>query len=165
MYERVYVTVGFKAPDFTLKDENDRDISLDTFRKGRKTVLAFVRGVDDAHTREQIDYLKDDFERFQFHGADVLVVSPGNVQFNRKMHDNHRLPFHILSDQRCDIIRQYGIYNEYDKLTGPAIFVLNEAGVVVFMSVGKNPWDIMEDEEIIKALEGDTQTPPGWPEQ
>ena len=165
MYERVIVAVGSMAPNFTLKDENDREISLSTVRKGRKLVLAFVKGVDDAHTREQLDYFKDDYERFQFHDADVLVVTTGNVQFNRMIRDNHKLPFHILSDQRCDISRQYGIYNEYDKLLGPAIFVLNKAGVIVFMSVGKDPWDIVEDEEIIKVLEGDTQTAPGWPKK
>ena len=163
MYERVFVAVGARAPDFTLKDEADRDVSLHGFRNKGKLVLAFVRGVDDAATREQLDYLKDDYERFKLQGADVLAVSAGNVQFNRILHETRRLPFHLLSDPACHVIRLYGLYNEYDRLVGPAMFVLNDAGVIVFMYQSKNPKDIVEDEEIIRALRGDTQTPPGWP--
>ena len=165
MYERIYGAVDTRAPDFTLKDESGRAISVDAFRKGKKLVLAFVRGVDDAHTREQLDYLKDDYERFMLRGADVLAVSDGSISLNKALHDSHKLPFHILSDPDCTVIKAYGLYNQYDKLIGPAILVLNEAGVILFRYEGKNPSDITEDEEIIKVLEGDTQSHPGWPEK
>ena len=165
MYERLYAAVDTRAPDFTLMNENGKNVSLDAFRKGKKLVLTFVRGVDDAHTREQLDYLKDDYERFRFHGADVLAVSDGSVSVNKVLHDSHKLPFHILSDLNCMVIKAYGLYNQYDKLIGPSIMVLNEAGVILFRYDGKNPSDIVEDEEIIKVLEGDTQSHPEWPEK
>lgn len=165
MYERLYAAVDTRAPEFTLMNENGKNISLDAFRKGKKLVLAFVRGVDDAHTGEQLDYLKDDYERFTYHGADVLAISDGSISLNKALRDSHKLPFHILSDPDCTVIKAYGLYNRYDKLIGPAILVLNEAGVILFRYEGKNPSDIAEDEEIIKVLEGDTQSRPGWPEK
>jgi peroxiredoxin Q/BCP len=165
MYGRVFVAVDARAPDFTLKDENGREITLSACNKDKKLVLAFVPGVDNAHTLEQLDYLKDDYERFKFHGADVLAVTFGSVQFNKKLCETHKLPFHILSDPDCNVIKEYGLYNQYDKLLGPAILVLNKAGTIMFMYAGKNPGDITVDEEIIKVLEGDTQSRPGWPEQ
>jgi len=159
------VVVDAIAPDFTLKDEDGRNIPLNDFRKGKKLILAFIRGVDDSKTRKLLDYLKDDCERFKYHGAEVLAISYGSVDFNKTLHRTLRLPFHILSDPDCRTIKLYGLYNQYDKLIGPAIFVLNQAGTVMFMYLGKNPEDMVENEEIIRVLEGDTQARPEWPRQ
>ena len=151
-------------PDFTLKDESGKDLSLKNFRKGKKyVVLAFVRGVDDRYTREQLYYLKNDYERFRHFGADVLVVSYGSVDFNHGMINRLSLPFHILSDHDCRVMKMFNIYNQYDKLVGPVIYVINGAGTVLFLSEGKEPNDITPDEEILMVLQGDTQSGPDWP--
>lgn len=166
MYERAYVSVDSLMLDFTLKDEAGHDITLSDFRRGKKyVVMAFIRGVDDRHTREQLDNLKDDYHRFQHFGGDVIAVSYGSVAFNNRLWNELSLPFHILSDEDCKIIKKLGIYNQYDKLLGPAIYLLNSAGTVLFMYHGKEPSDIIEDEEIIMAMQGDTQSGPDWPRE
>lgn len=165
MYERVTVSVGSVMPDFVLKDEAGKSFSLKSFRKGKKfVVLAFVRGVDDRYTREQLDYLRNDYERFRHFGADVLVVSYGSPGFNNGLIDKLSLPFRILSDPECHVIRMAGLYNQYEKLVGPAIYLLNQAGTVLFMYRGAEPSDIAVDEEIIRAMQGETQVGPDWPE-
>jgi peroxiredoxin Q/BCP len=164
MYERVFPSVGLIAPGFSLRDQSGLVRSMREFlQRDQFLVLSFVRGVDEAHTREQLDYLKDDYGRFRHYGAEVLVVTTGDVELNRRIKETQKLPFFLLSDAECHVIRMYGIYNEYDKLRGPAIYVLNRAGAILFMYQGKSPDDIVENEEIIKVFEGDTQTAPGWP--
>jgi len=164
MYERIHVAVDSVMPDFTLKDEFGKDLSLYDFKRDKKyVVLAIIRGLDDAHTREQLDYLRNDYQRFQFYGGDVLAVSYGSIDFNRNMIDSLSLPFHILSDRHCDLIERLGLRNRYEKLVGPAIYLLNQAGTVLFMYQGKEPADIVEDEEILMAMQGDTQSGPDWP--
>ncbi len=93
----------------------------------------------------------------------MLAVSYGSVDFNRSLITNLSLPFHILSDSKCKLIEQLGLRNRYEKLVGPAIYLLNQAGTVMFMYQGKEPEDIVEDEEIIMAMQGDTQSGPDWP--
>jgi peroxiredoxin Q/BCP len=152
-------------PDFTLKDEFGKDLALGEFKKGIKyVVLAFVRGVDDRHTREQLDYLRNDYERFQHYGGGVLVVSTGSSEFNSGMVTKLSLPFHVLSDQDGRVLKMLGIYNQYDRLIGPAIYLLNGAGTVLFMYLGAEPSDIPVNEEIIMAMQGDTQSGPDWPQ-
>ncbi len=165
MYYRAYVSVDSIMPDFTLKDEFGKDLSLKDFKNGKKyVVLAFIRGVDDRHTREQLDYLKNDYERFRHFGADVLAVSYGSVDFNNGLISRLSLPFHILSDEDGRVMKMFNIYNQYDKLLGPTIYVINVAGTVLFLYEGKEPADITSDEEIIMVLQGDTQSGPDWPE-
>ncbi len=60
MYERIHVAVDSVMPDFTLKDEFGKNLSLKKFKRDKKyVVLAIIRGVDDAHTRQQLDYLQE----------------------------------------------------------------------------------------------------------
>jgi peroxiredoxin len=166
MYERAIISVGSIMPDFTVRDESGRALSLSVLRRDLKyVVLAFVRGADDAHTRRQLAYLKDDYLRFRHYGGDVVAVSCGDAGFNDCLRDELRLPFRLLSDPDCVVIRKLGIYNAYDKLAGPVIYLLNKAGTVLFLYMGREPSDIAEDEEILMAMQGDTQTGPEWPQR
>lgn len=166
MYERAFVSVDSVMPDFTLKDESGKTLSLKDFRKGKKyVVLAFVRAVDDRYTREQLDYLRNDCERFRHFGADVLAVSCGSVEFSHALVDKLSLPFHVLSDPECDVIKKLGLYNQYEKLVGPVLYLLNKAGTVLFLYRGAEPSDIAVNEELIMAMQGDTQSGPDWPMQ
>lgn len=151
-YEELLVEPGYKAPDFKLKDEDGRDVSLYGFLDKQSVVLVFIRAVDDAHTGEQIDYLKDSYERIKYHCADALVVSYGSVEFNKRLVDKHKLPFRILSDEDCSVLKKYQIYNDYDKLAGPNVFIMNCAGLITYMYNGKNPEDIISMADIIHVL-------------
>jgi len=44
--EKVGLDVGQKAPDFTLKDQNDRDVALDSLLKKGPVALVFYRSAD-----------------------------------------------------------------------------------------------------------------------
>lgn len=104
------------------------------------------------HTAELLDYLNDSYQRIRYHCADVLAVSYGGVELNKKLVDGHKLPFHVLSDEGCSVLKKYDIYDEYDKLVGPSVFILNCAGIIVYMYNGKNPGDIVEEADIISVL-------------
>lgn len=151
-YEKVLVEPGNQAPDFTLKDENGRNVSLFEFKDGHLTVLLFIKGIDDRHTREQLDFLKDSYDRIKFHNADVLVVSSGDAAFNKRLAEEMRLPFHILSDSRCKVLKLYDIYNMFDTLVGPMLFILNSSGLINFFYDGKNPEDIVDMADVIRML-------------
>ncbi len=151
-YEKLLVEPGYKAPDFTLKDENGRDVSLFDFIDGHLTVLLFIKGIANRHIREQLDFLKDSYDRIKFHNADVLVVSSGDPAFNKYLVDDLHLPFHILSDARFKVLKLYDIYNKFDTLIGPALFIINSAGLINFSYEGKNPEDIVDTADVIRML-------------
>ena len=44
--EKTGLSVGQKAPAFTLKDQNDRDVSLDSLLKKGPVALVFYRSAD-----------------------------------------------------------------------------------------------------------------------
>jgi peroxiredoxin Q/BCP len=152
VYEELLVEPGYKAPDFKLKDENRAYVSLYKFLDDHSVVLVFIRAVDDPDTRRLLEYLKDSYQRIRYHCADVLAVSYGSVEFNKMLVEERRLPYHILSDEDCTVLKRYQIYNEYDKLVGPNIFILNCAGLITYMYNGKNPDDIVAMADIIAVV-------------
>ncbi len=44
--EKVGLDVGQKAPAFTLKDQNDREVALDSLLKNGQVALVFYRSAD-----------------------------------------------------------------------------------------------------------------------
>jgi len=151
-YEELLIEPGYKAPDFKLEDEDGREVSLYGFLDDRSTVLAFIRAVDDARTGELLDDLQDSYQRIKYHCADVVALSWGSGGFNKKRVLDHKLAFHILSDADCSVLKKYQIYNDYDKLVGPNVFILNCAGLITYMYNGKNPDDIVAMADIIHVL-------------
>ncbi|MCD1293603.1 peroxiredoxin [Methanocella sp. CWC-04] len=146
--------IGYRAPDFKLKNENGSQVSFHDWREDMQAVLVFIKAVDDRHTRELLIYLKDDAERIESREGRIIAVSYGNVRFNKRLVKELDLPFHILSDEGCDVIKTYGIFNEYDKLVGPAIFVINKGGIIRYIYTASNPEDVPEDTDILAALQG-----------
>ncbi len=151
-YEQLPVEPGFEAPDFTLEDQNGRNVNLRDFLDNRNLVLVFIRPENDARTGAQLDYLRDSYERILYHCGSVLVISPGGAGFNRGLAEKHRLPFSILSDEDCTVLKRYQVYNPYEKLVGPNVFIINCAGLITYMYNGKNPEDIVAMADIIAVL-------------
>ena len=96
--------------------------------------------------------MKDSYDRIKFHNADVLVVSSGDTTFNKYLVNDLRLPYHILSDTRFKVLKLYDIYNKFDTLIGPVLFIINSAGLINFSYEGKNSEDIVDMADVIRML-------------
>jgi len=123
------LSTGIKAPDFTLKDKDGKEVSLSSFL-GRKVVLYF--------------YPKDNTpgcirEACAFAGA-YIGFKQRNVEVSEKSHANfaakHELPFILLSDPELTAIQAYDVWKEknlYGKVSMGVVrstYVIDENGVI-----------------------------------
>jgi thioredoxin-dependent peroxiredoxin len=99
------------APDFTLADENGRDVSLSDFR-GRTVVLYFYPKDDTPGCTTQACDLRDRVASFDAAGAVILGVSPDPVKKHRKFKDKYDLPFTLLADVDHEVAEKYGVWRE-----------------------------------------------------
>lgn len=98
--------VGMKAPGFTLPDKDGRPVSLSDFR-GKKVVLYFYpKDSTPGCTAEACD-LRDNYERFLAAGYAVLGVSKDSQASHRKFIEKYSLPFHLISDPECVMLKAY----------------------------------------------------------
>ena len=118
--------VGDPAPDFELAGTGGRTYRLSDYR-GRKVILAFYPGDFTAVCTKQFCSYRDEGERLDKLGADVLGISPQSVDSHERFTEEKRLNVPLLADEDKEVAHAYGV------LAGPmvrrAIFIIDEEGI------------------------------------
>jgi thioredoxin-dependent peroxiredoxin len=126
------LNVGDPAPDFELPGTGDKTYRLSDYR-GRKLVLAFYPGDFTAVCTKQFCSYRDQSDKLDGIGADVLGISPQSVESHERFAEEKRLNVPLLADEDKSVARAYGV------VAGPmvrrAIFVIDEEGAVRYRKV------------------------------
>jgi peroxiredoxin Q/BCP len=126
------LNVGDRAPDFELPGTGGKTYRLSDYR-GRKLVLAFYPGDFTAVCTKQFCSYRDQSEKLDGLGADVLGISPQSVESHERFTEEKKLNVPLLADEDKRVARAYGT------VAGPmvrrAIFVIDEEGVVRYRKV------------------------------
>ena len=126
---------GQKAPDFTLKDKNGKDISLSDFR-GKKVVLYFYPKDNTPGCTRQACAFSGLYSEFQKRGIEVIGISKDSVASHTKFAEKHGLEFVLLSDPELIAIQGYGVWREkklYGKVSMGVVrttFIIDENGII-----------------------------------
>tara|TARA_Y100000782_G_scaffold111002_1_gene138264 strand:- start:921 stop:1385 length:465 start_codon:yes stop_codon:yes gene_type:complete len=126
---------GDKAPDFTGKDQEGNEVSLNNF-KGKKLILFFYpKDSTPGCTAEACD-LRDNYQAWLAKGFEVLGVSADDEKKHQKFIAKNELPFRLIADTEKEVINAYGVWGpkkfmgkEYDGIHRTT-FVINEEGVI-----------------------------------
>ncbi len=105
------IGVGAPAPDFTLSDQRGRKHTLSDYR-GRWVVLYFYPKDNTSGCTKEACAIRDDFPRFEKLRAEVLGVSADSVESHKKFSEKYALPFRLLSDEKKDVIKKYGVWQK-----------------------------------------------------
>jgi peroxiredoxin Q/BCP len=121
------VDVGDAAPDFELPGTGGKTYKLSDYR-GRKLVLAFYPGDFTAVCTKQFCSYRDQSEKLDQIGADVLGISPQSVESHERFTQEKSLNVPLLADEDKSVAKAYGV------LAGPmvrrAVFVIDEQGII-----------------------------------
>jgi peroxiredoxin Q/BCP len=103
------LTVGAKAPAFSLKDQTGKTISLAGL-KGKTVVLYFYPKDDTPGCTTEACTYRDEHSAFQKKGAVVLGISPDDEKSHGKFAEKFSLPFSLLADHGHAIAEAYGTW-------------------------------------------------------
>jgi peroxiredoxin Q/BCP len=119
--------LGDKAPEFELPGTGGKTYRLADYR-GRKVILAFYPGDFTAVCTKQFCSYRDQSEKLDGLGAEVLGISPQSVDSHERFTEEKRLNVPLLADEDKSVARAYGV------LAGPmvrrAIFIVDEEGTI-----------------------------------
>lgn len=102
---------GKPAPDFELTSDSGEKVKLSDFR-GRPVVLYFYPKDDTPGCTVQACGFRDEYARFQEHGAVILGVSPDEQTSHVRFKEKHGLPFTLLADPGHEVSEAYGVWVE-----------------------------------------------------
>lgn len=126
---------GTAAPDFTLRDQDGRTVSLADLR-GQKTVLYFYPAAMTPGCTTQACDFRDNIASLQGAGYRVIGISRDESSTLAEFRDRDGLTFTLLSDPDHAVHTAYGVWGEkmnYGKVIEGVIrstFVLDEQGVI-----------------------------------
>jgi peroxiredoxin len=144
---------GKKAPDFTLKDQNGKEVRLSDF-KGRKVLLSFHPLAWTGVCAKQMQSLEKNKEKFRKLNAIALGINVDPVPSKAAWAKALRIKnTKLLSDfwPHGEVARKYGIFSKSQGFSLRVNIIIDEKGKVVF--VKKYPISELPDiKEILEVI-------------
>lgn len=145
--------VNQKAPEFSLKNQNDVMIHLKDYL-GQKVVLYFYPKDNTPGCTKQACLFRDYNQALKEKGIVVLGISKDDVTSHDKFSQKYDLNFDILSDPSLDVLHAYGVYKEKTVFGKTALgierstFLIDEEGnlekIMRKVSPKDNPKEVYE---------------------
>jgi peroxiredoxin Q/BCP len=152
---------GDKATDFSLPDQDGREVKLSDFR-GAPVVVFFYPKADTPGCTTQACGVRDREADYGAFGATVLGISPDTVAKVKKFHEKQALNFSLLADEDHAVAEQYGVWVQksmYGRTymgNERTTFVLDTDGTVATVLRNVKPGE--HDDLVLQAL-ADTRPP------
>ena len=149
------LTVGQTAPDFTLKDQSQKEVKLSDFAGKKKVVLVFYPlDWSPTCTNEHACFVND-MRNFEALDAEVLGVSVDSVWSHKAYAEKMGIKYSLLADfqPRGAMSEKYGVFLPEKGITGRAIFIVDRHGMVAWAKNYDIPV-VPDIEEVAAALLG-----------
>ena len=128
------VTIGAKAPDFTLMNQDRQAVTLSAAIQSGPVVLAFVPAAFSSVCQAELCTFRDSIAALGGANAQVFGISTDTFFTLKAWNDQQRFGFPLLSDYNKDVIRRYDVVNPdmigLKDIAKRAVFVIDRQGIV-----------------------------------
>ena len=141
------LTVGSRAPSFTLKDAAGNAVSLKDFRGKKSVVLIFYPGDMTPGCTMQLCAIRDDWRKFA--GTAVYGVNHADADSHNKFAKKFGLPFPLLIDKGKKVSARYGAIKQFFKarIIKRTVVGIGKDGRIFFLRHG-----MPKNSDILKAV-------------
>jgi peroxiredoxin len=129
------IAVGQMAPDFSLKDQYDKDVKLSDFAGKKNVVLVFYPLDWSPVCTNEHACLVNDMKRFETLDAAVLGVSVDSAWSHKAYAEKMGIKYSLLADfnPRGAMADKYGVFLAEKGITGRAIVIVGKDGRVAWV--------------------------------
>lgn len=122
--------VGDVVPDFSLPSQKGDSFEFSK-HKGKKNLVIYFYPKDDTPgcTKESCTF-RDYYEDFVDAGAEVIGISSDSIESHQNFAQKHRLPFTLLSDEKGEVRKLFGVPKTMGLLPGRVTYLVDKQGKV-----------------------------------
>jgi mycoredoxin-dependent peroxiredoxin len=128
------IAVGQTAPDFTLQNQDKKEVKLSEFL-GKKNVVLVWYPLDwsPTCTNEHACFVNE-MKAFETLDAEVLGISVDSTWSHKAYADKMGIKYSLLADfhPRGAMSEKYGVYLADKGITGRAIAIVNKSGKIAW---------------------------------
>ena len=150
------LTIGQKAPEFTLFNSDKKEVSLTNFQGKNVVILFFPMAFTSVCTAELCE-MRDNISTYSGLNADILGISVDSPFTLAKFKEEQKLPFDLLSDFNKDVSQTYDTYYETFVLNLKGVskrsaFVIDKNGIVQYAEVLESAGDVPNFQAVQETL-------------
>ncbi len=147
------LAVGQPVPDFTLKNQDQKDVRLRDFRGKNVVIVFYPLDWSPVCTNEHACFVND-MQKFQKLNAQILGISVDSVWSHKAWAEKLGIQYPLLADfqPRGAVGETFGVYMADKGITGRAIAIVDKDGKVAWFK----QYEILqvpEVAEVAQALE------------
>ena len=145
--------VGKDAPDFTLRDQDGKKVTLSELR-GQMVVLVFYPLDWSPVCTDQLNLYQEAMKEFDKQGAKLYGISVDSA-FSHKAFQGHLgIEFPLLADfePKGEVCRQYGMYYDQNGTAARGFVVVDTNGTVKHVHKSPSPLEIPAANLILDAI-------------
>ncbi len=146
--------VGSAAPDFTLKDQNNQEVTLASFRGERNVLVVFYPFAFSGICTGELGAVRDDLSSFQNADVQILALSVDHPFALKAWAGAEGYQFPLLADfwPHGEVAKAYGVFNDGAGFALRGTFLVDRTGTVQFAEVN-GPGEARDQEAWKKALQ------------
>ena len=145
--------VGQEAPDFTLRDQDGKKVTLSDLR-GQTIVLVFYPLDWSPVCTDQLNLYQDAIADFKKQGASLYGISVDSAFSHKAFQEHLGIEFPLLADfePKGEVARKYGMYMEKHGTNERGFVVIDSEGKVKHVHKSPSPLEIPAASLIFDAL-------------
>jgi peroxiredoxin (alkyl hydroperoxide reductase subunit C) len=128
------IGVGDAAPDFTLRDQNNEEVSLSSFRGSQAVLLVFYPFAFTGICTNELTRVRDDLPTFQNEEVQVVTISCDSPYSHKVFSQREGFEFPLLADfwPHGAVAQAYGVFDEKVGVANRGTFLVDKDGIVRF---------------------------------
>ena len=151
------LNVGQSAPNFTLKDSNGEDRTLQELRGEGKLLLLFFPLAFSSVCTDEMCSTRDNMKFYEELNVRVAGISVDSFFTLKVFKEQNNINFSLLSDFNKEVSEAYGaLYDTFFDMTGVSkrsAFLIDENGTVAYAEVLENAGDLPDFKAIQELLD------------
>lgn len=151
--EKVDIKTGDKAPTFSLPDEDGKDVALESFRGKKVVLLAFYPKDDSPICTKEMKEFRDARDEFEKRGVQIIGISVNSQKSHQDFKKKHELPFPLLSDEKKNVTKLYGVYNKMMGVSQRSYFLVDKDGVLRYKYIESQNISHRGNDELLKEVD------------
>lgn len=145
-------TVGSMAPDFTLKNTADQDVTLSSFRGSKHVLLAFFPMAFTSVCTTEFCAMSEEYDAFTSKDVVVLPISTDAVPSLKAFKQQYDMKVELVSDFKRQASAAYDVLFADTFFASRAYFLVDKQGVVRWAHVEPTPGSRRENAEILAEI-------------
>jgi peroxiredoxin len=148
------ISAGEPAPDFTLPDQDGRQVSLADFR-GRTVVLAFYPADFSPVCTDQLNVYQEVLPQLESQGVTLLGISVDGAFCHKAFQAHLGVTIPLLADfhPKGEVAKSFGVWVESHGVAARSLVMVGPEGEVVWSYRSPSPLEIPGANLIFDALD------------